>query len=68
MKNLIQLEDEQYEVRVVRGEREVKINGVWASTEDFVDYLSGRQEWSKLVILANYGKSVLSDNIKDNHE
>ena len=59
MKNIIQLEEDQYEVRHVDGNREILLNGTWELATDFVDYLSETKQWGKMVVLANYGQSLI---------
>ena len=59
MKNIIQLEEDQYEVRHVDGNREIRLNGTWELATDFVDYLRETKQWGKMVVLANYGRSLV---------
>jgi hypothetical protein len=59
MKNMIEIAGNRYEVRVINGERQVKLDGKWIPAMKFIDALQEREQTEQLFTLAEYGRQIL---------
>lgn len=61
---LIELNGIRYEVRVVKGDRQIKHDGKWIPVSKFIDDLIDREQWHSVLTLAELGRKVLEKSKK----
>ena len=59
MKNIIEVAGCRYEVRIVNGERQVKLDDQWIPAVRFIDKLQEAGQTNQLFTLAEYGRQIL---------